>query len=204
MFILDNFIDRYHADKIEQEFSSNKFPWYYLEQSLPLPAVTGFVNTSVFRHSFIVENKSNSDYVSLLTPFLEKITNVFSSKIEVASITANFLIPNQDLIGKHIIPHYDVKYENEVYNEFQTYTGLYYVNDSDGETILFNEKQDIKPVLSFTELGRVIPKKNRFVFWNSQHYHSAPASATRNRFVINFNFIVKKGSVAESGLLQQS
>ncbi len=202
MLVYENFLAAELADNIELNFLDNKFPWYYLNKSVDLPDVNGFINTALFRHSFILENELISNYCNTINPILQKIASIFSNQIEIASVTANLVLPNSDLIGKYIIPHYDVKYDDSVYEKYKTYTGLYYVNDSDADTIIFKEKYG-NIISSHTEVERVTPKKNKLVLWDSRTYHSAPASATSNRLVININFITN-GSVAESGLLQQS
>lgn len=192
MILLDEFLSVDDANEIEKEFSSNNFPWFYLDKSLSLPEVEGFVNTPIFRHAFILEEKKNSDFTHLIRPLLDNVVKIYSSKLQIASVIANFLLPNLNFIGRHITPHYDIKYDNSVYNKFKTYTGLYYVNDCDGETIIFNEKNNGSLITNFTELQRITPKKNRVAIWDSRHYHSAPAASLKNRFVINFNFIVKE------------
>ena len=202
MLVFENFLEKEISNNLEKTLLGNKFPWYFLEKSVELPDVFGFVNTALFRHSFILENNIVSNYCNLIDPILKKISSMFSNQIEVASVTANFLLPNSDLIGKYITPHYDVKYDSSVYEKYKTYTGLYYVNDSDADTIIFKEQYG-DTITSYSEAERILPKKNKLVLWDSKIYHSAPATATRNRLVININFITN-GSVAESGLLQQS
>ena len=57
---------------------------------------------------------------------------------------------------------------------------LYYVNDSDGDTHLFNGVDIIKTVT---------PKKNRVVIFDGSIYHSSGSPTTNKRCVINFNII---------------
>lgn len=202
MIVVDNFLEHILANNIETVLSSNKFPWFYLNQSLPLPDVDGYVNTPVFRHAFVYDHKQNSENIRLVNPLIDSLKNLFNADLELSSVIGNLLVPNTGLIGEYIIPHYDVNYDSKVYETYKTYTALYYVNECDGDTILFNERHEVnKQPVMFTEYKRVSPKKNRLIYWDSKIYHSAPASASKTRIVINFNFLIK-GSVAEPGLLR--
>ena len=96
--------------------------------------------------------------------------------------------------GAHI-PHVDYY--------FPHYTLLYYVNDSDGDTIIYNEKVDsvnfgVTPEYPdrFSLLDRVSPKQGRAVLFNGMHYHSSSLpKKSENRIAININ-IVDKSVVA--------
>lgn len=67
---------------------------------------------------------------------------------------------------------------------------VYYCNDSDGDTFLFNEFYDhecemVIPPLSISE--RVSPKRNRLVMFESNRYHASSYPRTSDyRSVINF------------------
>ena len=58
---------------------------------------------------------------------------------------------------------------------------LYYVNDSDGDTILFDDNNN--------EIKRVIPKKGRIVFFDGSIKHCSSSPSKIHRAVINFDFI---------------
>lgn len=71
------------------------------------------------------------------------------------------------------------------------YTFLYYLNDSDGDTVIFNELGPEEPT-NFTEFDRVTPKANRGILFDSNYYHaSSPPISTATRVVINFVFKAK-------------
>lgn len=93
----------------------------------------------------------------------------------------------------------DVPYHNPHVDFYQPHiVGLYYVNDSDGDTVVFNETFDDLNVEQsaryanegkFTELARISPKKGTMVFFDGKHYHASMHPRQHpNRIVITFNF----------------
>ena len=62
------------------------------------------------------------------------------------------------------------------------WVGLYYVNDSDGDTILFEDDK-------ITELKRVTPKKGRMVFFDGSINHCSSRPANNTRVVLNYDFL---------------
>jgi len=69
---------------------------------------------------------------------------------------------------------------------------LYYVNDSDGDTFMFNEMyspEDRTLLTDFTIKERVQPKKNRAIVFDGLRYHnsSKPVKNT-SRYIINIDF----------------
>ena len=64
---------------------------------------------------------------------------------------------------------------------------LYYVNDSDGDTIIFNEKEG--HIGELTIKTRVSPKKGRLIIFGGNIYHAAGRPKKDIRCVINYNFV---------------
>jgi len=81
-------------------------------------------------------------------------------------------------------PHCDLEEED-------SWTAIYYVNESDGDTLIFKEK-GIKHFFNGKELNiksRVKNKKGRIVIFNQQNLHTGmPPINSDNRIVINYNF----------------
>jgi hypothetical protein len=93
----------------------------------------------------------------------------------------NLLLKNE--FGDHYNqPHVDA--------EIKTYAMVYYLNDSDGDTVIFNEKFDINMRdIELTEHTRIQPKKNRAVIFESDRFHASMNPAvSRDRFVLNWVF----------------
>ena len=68
---------------------------------------------------------------------------------------------------------------------------LYYVNDSDGDTIIYNYKSksptDIPFFEDVKEQKRVKPKQGRVVIFDGMYWHTAEQPTKDVRCIINFN-----------------
>ena len=61
---------------------------------------------------------------------------------------------------------------------------LYYVNDSDGDTIIYNEREESS---TYTEKQRVTPKQGRVVIFDGRQYHTAQQPSNGTRCIVNYN-----------------
>ena len=68
------------------------------------------------------------------------------------------------------------------------WTIVYYVDDSDGDTIVFNERYNGEPIKNFTINKKITPKKGKCAMFPANYLHSGgfPFKFS-NRIVINFN-----------------
>lgn len=65
---------------------------------------------------------------------------------------------------------------------------LYYVNDSDGDTVLFDQFAD-QEFSNLTVSQRITPKQGRGVLFDANRYHASSNPAISPfRYAINFNF----------------
>lgn len=98
----------------------------------------------------------------------------------MARIKANLTYPLRDApIGSYRTPHLDYKD-----NSKEIITAIYYVNDSDGDTLLFDNDMNIT--------HRFTPKKNSMLWFDHQTIHATENQiVSPTRCVINFNFIVR-------------
>tara|TARA_B100001142_G_C14023996_1_gene535466 strand:+ start:27 stop:365 length:339 start_codon:yes stop_codon:yes gene_type:complete len=103
---------------------------------------------------------------------------------------ANLTLPNKTSTLDHHMPHID--------SFFEHWNAIYYVNDSDGDTVIFNEtnddydagKDDIMRIQSndFTIKQRIEPKQGRVVIFPGKYYHSSSfCKDSPYRAVINMN-----------------
>lgn len=83
-------------------------------------------------------------------------------------------------------------------------TALFYLNDSDGDTIMYNEKFDPslgidqyeyynKYIKQPTVMKTVTPEENKMFWFDGLLYHSSNSPVTTaKRFIINVNYTLKK------------
>ena len=129
-----------------------------------------------------IANEYKETCYDLITPLLyvikQKVTELkFNHEIRVKY---NILVRNTDSTqSNYNTPHHDA-----VSN---AYSIVYYCNDSDGDTFLFNEFYEGKNPDKLTIAQRVTPKKNRCVIFESNRMHASSSPIySKDRRVINF------------------
>lgn len=103
---------------------------------------------------------------------------------------ANLTLNNSGSTIEHHLPHIDSWYPHWV--------AIYYVNDSDGDTYIFNEIndnydsgiEDVKLIEKnkFTIKKRITPKKGKVLLFEGKYYHTSSwPKKNKYRTVININ-----------------
>ena len=172
IIVIDDFINLEYQEKIKQELIGlgNNFPWHYIED------VTGAgdfdsQHRAGFGHQYVELDDDDvsevkSLYHHLFTPMLSKACQYL--KIPEAEIIQgrSFLQLPLRNIDTSIVdsPHIDLDPGDE------HIVVLYYVNDSDGDTIIYNEREESS---TYTEKQRVTPKQGRVVIFEGGQYHTA-------------------------------
>lgn len=201
MIVENNFMGSEYCSKLEEKLLSNSFPWFYFnkttlhtsDQIKNLKENSYVIDNIIFRHSFIKETKVQSGFIELIAPLLYKVVDYFDDRdCLMYGVHANLQPVNSSIINKHTLPHVDVEYDQYTKDHADCYTGVYYFHNCDGETILYNESVDTDSIDNTTVQQRFTPEKDKLVLWNSHFYHSAPASASIPRSLINLNFCVKR------------
>jgi hypothetical protein len=189
----DNFVDENTIAKIEHlitGWNNQPIGWVFAPASNTENEDGGaIIDKNVFEHPMFVavltqehQHPLRKEIISLAESFFRKNKILFS---EILRIKIN-IVPMAPLssYGKYQMPHIDTDRDHKVF--------LYYVNDADGDTILFNEmKEDGKPTpTKFTEKRRVTPKRGRGLVFDGSNYHAptAPVSSIY-RCVINIDFV---------------
>lgn len=133
-------------------------------------------------HIYINDNEKEyiSPHFSAFTPIFLKLKKYFGNyQLLRAKINISFI----DLSGKFQPPHVDLKYEDS--SPAFHWVFLYYINDSDGDTLFFkNEKEIVGEENEVLE--RITPKQNRAVLFDGSLLHAASNPAKNNmRIVMN-------------------
>ena len=190
-FVIKDVIEKEHADIIEKLTKDPNFPWYFCPGTV-LPEdiednpriVKSGSNPFQFTHTIDV-NKSY--YINAFVPVLDAIATQFGNNIQIARVKCNLLTRSTD--DSHSLPHTDID-ETDGW-----YSAIYYINDSDGDTHLFNEfgPKDSEEV---TIRSRVSPEKNKLVVFDANRFHASSSPINNDvRIIMNVVFkVVKSGN----------
>lgn len=135
-----------------------------------------------FNHGFYSNGFSKSPHVEMVL----EIFNRFATKHNImnrAILRAKANLTTQDQSNKYFAPHIDHPFDHMVF--------LYYVNDSDGDTVIYNERwQHMGENVSLTEKTRISPKAGRAICFDGRIYHTPLVPKTSPfRAVINLTFV---------------
>jgi len=119
---------------------------------------------------------------SLFTPLYLALSHLFI-KIKYEDIVrchVNHQIPvyNNSNQNKHNTPHLDFPNLKD-----PCFTLIYYVNDSDGDTVFFDEDLNIKK--------KITPKMGNMVLFNGNSPHAASHPIKSHRYIISYTFLYK-------------
>lgn len=172
--ILDDLLPKSYANEIENILLKPFFPWYFVEDvtyDTQLYNLKEEEKSQAFSHSFLLHDITSNyfDLVKIIPHIaLQKINTEINFSYLRARTFLQLPVTNPKPNGIHTdddAPHI---------------VCLYYVNDSDGDTLLFdNKKQNI--------IKSISPKKNRVVIFDGSIPHCSSEPSKNKRCVINFN-----------------
>ena len=193
IFEIENIIPLDYQNHIEKIMLGSDFPWYY-NPNLVSPdqqLLHRVDNHQGFNHLFLESGKP-STYFQSVYPLVLSITSqeCMASANNLVRMRANLTLNAAGSSLQHHLPHIDTWRPHWV--------AIYYVNDSDGDTIIFNEtndtyksgQTDINKSLSnnFTIKRRVTPKKGKVLIFEGKYYHTSSwPTVNKCRSVININ-----------------
>jgi hypothetical protein len=180
-------------DELETRLLDQEFPVFYLNSTVRPGDNTSFVDSNtkdypLFTHTFIKDGEVNSESYALIKPIVDSFLMRFppDQQPKLERCRLNVTYPNREFEEHNYLPpHYDLTRK--------TIVCLYYVNDSDGDTLFFEKPEgsgnQIDGTLTITD--QYTPKKGNMLYFDESVLHSnKPPRTTRARVVINFNFIL--------------
>lgn len=192
--IFNKVIPQGYADQIEQDLMRRQFPWYYINDVTS----DAYGNNSGFSHVAYDLGVQPSEWYPFLMPLVYAIEEAAGHKItQLLRIRVGMLLKTDEPEYDYNTPHLDFLMPH--------YTACYYVNDSDGDTILFNQgRSDIEgeeltenTVINyvkdtdFTIEQRCTPKKGQVCLFDGMRFHSSSKpKETSRRIVITVNYQV--------------
>ena len=139
-----------------------------------------------FSYYFITDKTNVFDYHKDVLKIIDAACQKINFKRQDCLQGRSFLQLPLNLKDRNIdAPHVDADLEHLVV--------LYYVNDSDGDTVIYeNTFKGYDKVPHFNELKekqRVTPKAGRVVIFNGKHWHTSCQPEHKVRCIINYNLI---------------
>ena len=185
IIVIDNIIDLDYQEQIksillgEINYKDYEFPWYYTkdvtksdcQDSQKRPAFThGYVKLSG-----IVISEFHDVFLNLIKVCCHRLQ---IKKVDVIQGRSFLQLPLTTKKGKVDTPHIDT--------DDKHFVMLYYVVDSDGDTIIYNEKVESE---EYTIKKSVTPKQGRVVLFDGGLYHTAEQPTKDTRCVVNYNLV---------------
>jgi hypothetical protein len=183
--IIDNFIPL--QDQIELEkflISNNLFPYFHSIDTVESYEEQVLINDPLVLHQpqfvhILFNNTANSN---AFEPVISKLNfkNLGLGDYKFKRVKVNLLTPSiENYPEKYHVPHFDSKNPNDI-------TIIYYVNNSNGDTVLFNESYEGLIPTSVSVKQTISPLRGRVLIFNSNQFHaSRPPYSIDYRCVIN-------------------
>jgi len=149
---------------------------------IKLYQIDGVLDLKNFEEHGIKKESSNLKefFMPLVFYFVEKLKINFLIRMRINAVP---------VMGTNLIqlPHVDNHYPT-------SWNIIYYLNDTDGDTIIYNEKAHNEEEVihmtykdDWTIKKRISPKKGRAVAFKGNLFHSSSLPTTQPRFVVNIN-----------------
>lgn len=195
IFIIDDLVSKSYANMIEERVTENKFPWYFNKHLVTDQIFTDGTDKEInhvgHNHFLYEDRKVVSPFFEFIHPLILAIgdTKLFDYDV-LERARFNLTQSNTTSSRDYHLPHID--------SEYPHWVAIYYVNDSDGDTHIFEQRTedfdhdtDIKTMINadFTIKKRVTPKKGRVLIFDGHQYHTSSfCKTTPYRIVLNINY----------------
>ena len=186
IIVIDDFVSLKYQEKIKHELLglNNNFPCYYVED-VTSDGDDDSQHRPAMGHQYVIldhddESEIMSVYHHLFTPLLGKACQYLKMPQTDVIQGRSFLQFPLKNIDTSVVdtPHIDLD------EGFEHIVVLYYVIDSDGDTVIYNERTESD---TYTEKQRVSPKQGRVVIFEGGQYHTAEQPTKVTRCIVNYN-----------------
>jgi len=200
--VIDNVIGKRYQEEIKATLFGKVFDWHYNR----LLTSDNYGSASGFTH-WLCETRPemNSKYYDFFSPLIYEVSNKSGVNYDhVIRARTFFQLPSMNEKDHDFFHIDDIEVPHTVF--------LYYVNDSDGDTVILKNKFEYgkdedddstagnpnwhNPKGLITDdahieiLERVTPKQGRVVVFDGAHYHAAGIPKHNERIVLNFDVFV--------------
>jgi hypothetical protein len=197
IIVIDNFIPKILQNQLENiSLGHENIDYYFRRDPSYLP---DNVHASELRNNddSIVDKK---EWVLLHELYSDKFTSKFHKDfVCIFNLIQKNLYNNATLLRARLVLSPPLAHTEHMYgpphfdnNNNNIKAAVYYVSDSDGDTILFEEKYvpGYGDHSKKTILQKVSPKKGRIVIFDANRFHSNSWPTKKERVIVNWNFSV--------------
>ena len=158
------------------------FPWNLIKDIASNGNTNDDITQYAFRHKLWWDNSKVSEWANLFDPLILAMTQRLNGSLVCVpkmflNMNMNYGLQNGNLC------HCDGSMEMET-ETLKRYTGVYYLNDSDGDTLFYSDDKE-------TVTGSNTPESNTMVIFPSAILHSRQLPLLNNtRLVLNINVLM--------------
>ena len=197
IYVFDDIIEKPYQELIKETLiggdrpptvdqPEEDFPWYYISDITDADHESTFQGRFGFTHQYATpEDGIVCDFHNLFLGLIQNSCKKLKIK-EIDVLNGRSFLQTPTNISKDDVdsPHVDLIVPHFVM--------LYYVNDSDGDTHIYNEKTKFAACypdseMKFTLKKKVSPKQGRVVFFNGIQWHTAQQPNHNLRCIVNYD-----------------
>jgi len=174
---IENIIKSKNIKKLTDQLFNENFPWFFVNKTSPVNQqnMKNIFEYYSFVHWFVMDSKVNSTYhkysINIIKDAPINHNGILRAKINLLPKVEH----NKD---KYNTPHVDLEYRKDIKYK----SCIIYLNDSDGDTFIFNNKKEI--------IKRITPKKGDVLILEGNQIHaSSHPIKTDYRLVLNINYV---------------
>ena len=185
VFVFDNIINLNYQTRIKEllvgegTFNNLCLPWYFTLDITHSEELEG-QGRCAFVHNFAHPDEG---IISSFHPLFLKLIKNSCKKIKVEKVNilqgkTLFELPKSKVLNIPDDPHINFHEKH--------FSMIYYVSDSDGDTIIYNEKEKSK---SYTIKERVSPKQGRVVLFDGALFHTDEEPKEGRRCIVRYDLV---------------
>ena len=187
--IIDNFLSKTYHKNLLELLSGSNFYWKYVANATDPQAEDkslADLQSYGFTYDFWDENRgSQPPFGNYIEPMLYQIMDVAGCN-SILRARADMVTWSKDEFIA--LPHVDFLFPNTA--------AVFYVNDNDGDTILYNVKPkneisgfDSSEDKDLIECERIMPRANRLALFDGNYLHTGSSPRKyKNKILINSNY----------------
>ena len=205
MKVIQNLLPVSYSNELESVLCSGNFDWYWNKEATisgtnasikdcdynPNIKSTGSLNHTAYEKQEPFGQIQQSNYYQFLKPilwFLEQREGIVVNELLRIRLRRTLQLPGVT-DSDYNIPHVDLA------KPLEFTTMVYVVEETDGDTVMFNEyykEGDTGVKTDVTVLERIKPVKNNAIVFNGHQYHAGNNPINyQTRTIINFDFTTK-------------